>query len=631
MTMKPDKELLQQYTKTGSEEAFTELVRRHLNLVHSSALRQVAGDAHLARDVAQNVFTDLARHAASLSRRESLTGWLYTSTHFAAAKIVRTETRRRLREEEFMREPNRETSSDADWHKLRPILDAAMHGLKNAEREAVLLRYFENQPYAEVGAKLGVNENTARMRVERALEKLRALLAKRGITTGAALAGIISANAVETAPGTLAAAVASASITGANTGGLALFKTISATKLKFCAGALAVGGAAIFLLANRNMHARPRMQSELAQQLAQTNLTIDNPSNAIAAADDPQSLLSNRPVQLTTATVPANVDSNSAATAPFMALHGAWDTNTVINVEIRSFCMPEENLQALRPAWPSPASGCGVLTSGQFEFVRKALRSTGNFSMSQARITAFSGQNCGMVLKTLSGNDTNVSSQTVFHLTPYFSQESSTFRLDLEVDVSRAVQGQGTQWITTTNQAAFLPGQTAVLQKDIPAGFLPSTNSTDNSKVLLVFVTPTATAANHDSQPAESAAPNDAAIEAAKLRLSNAKQAVVALLMFAADNQDQIPPTIGQTASYLNGDWAQRFETNFDLVYTGARSNIANPAETILLKEKQPQEMNGAWNKAYGFADGHAEIHREPNGDFEAFEKEHSIPPANEQ
>src|SRR6185437_5650454 len=263
MTMKPDKELLQQYTKTGSEEAFTELVRRHLNLVHSSALRQVAGDAHLARDVAQNVFTDLARHAASLSRRESLTGWLYTSTHFAAAKIVRTETRRRLREEEFMREPNRETSSDADWHKLRPILDAAMHGLKNAEREAVLLRYFENQPYAEVGAKLGVNENTARMRVERALEKLRALLAKRGITTGAALAG------------TLAAAVASASITGANTGGLALFKTISATKLKFCAGALAVGGAAIFLLANRNMHARPRMQSELAQQLAQTNLTID--------------------------------------------------------------------------------------------------------------------------------------------------------------------------------------------------------------------------------------------------------------------------------------------------------------------------------------------------------------------
>ena len=165
VNMKPDHELLREYAKARSEEAFAELVKRHINLVHSAALRQVGDDAHLAHDVAQSVFTDLARKAASLSNRESLVGWLYSSVHFAASKIVRTETRRREREEQFMRESPHDPAADADWQKLRPTLDAAMHGLNETDREAVLLRYFENRPYAEVGVKLGVNwENTARMR-----------------------------------------------------------------------------------------------------------------------------------------------------------------------------------------------------------------------------------------------------------------------------------------------------------------------------------------------------------------------------------------------------------------------------------------------------------------------------------
>jgi DNA-directed RNA polymerase specialized sigma24 family protein len=121
--MKPDHELLRQYAKARSEEAFAELVKRHVNLVYSTALRQVRGDAHLAHDVAQNVFTDLARKASSLSNRESLAGWLYSSVHFAASKIVRTETRRREREEQFMRESPHDLAPDADWEKLRPTLE----------------------------------------------------------------------------------------------------------------------------------------------------------------------------------------------------------------------------------------------------------------------------------------------------------------------------------------------------------------------------------------------------------------------------------------------------------------------------------------------------------------------------
>jgi RNA polymerase sigma factor (sigma-70 family) len=144
--MTPDSELLRQFARTNSEAAFTELVRRHINLVYSAALRQVNGDKHSAKDVAQTVFTDLARKAASLASRESLTGWLYTSAHFTAAKMVRGENCRREREEKFMREPN-ETAPEADWEKLRPTLDDVMHELKDTDREAILLRFFENQPF----------------------------------------------------------------------------------------------------------------------------------------------------------------------------------------------------------------------------------------------------------------------------------------------------------------------------------------------------------------------------------------------------------------------------------------------------------------------------------------------------
>ena len=290
--MTSDPELLRQFAQSHSEDAFAELVRRHVNLVYSTALRRAAGDAHLAQDVAQTVFTDLARKANSLSRRESVTGWLYTSAHFAAAKIVRTENRRREREEKFMREPTNESAPETDWEKIRPVLDDVMHELNAAEREAVLLRYFENRPFAEVGAKLGLNENAARMRVERALEKLRALLAKRAIATSAALASIISVNAVQLAPANLAATLATTSIAAAQTGvTLSLLKFMTATKLKFGLGALVSLGAATALVVQHQTQGKLRLENEsLRQQIAQLETDNENLSNRVVPAADSKSL-----------------------------------------------------------------------------------------------------------------------------------------------------------------------------------------------------------------------------------------------------------------------------------------------------------------------------------------------------
>jgi RNA polymerase sigma factor (sigma-70 family) len=245
------------------------------------------GDAPLAQDAAQNVFSDLARKASSLSRRKTLTGWLYTSAHFAASEIARKESRRRGREEKFMREPDSPSAADPNWAELRPVLDEVMLQLKESDREAILLRYFENRPLAEVGAKLGLRENTARMRVERALEKLRALLAKRGIAATATLVETISANAVQVAPTNLAAALATTSITAAGTETLTLLKIMTATKIKFGLSALVLAAATTALVVQHQTQNRLRAENESwRRQFAQLQADNEALSNKLALTHD---------------------------------------------------------------------------------------------------------------------------------------------------------------------------------------------------------------------------------------------------------------------------------------------------------------------------------------------------------
>lgn len=217
-----DAELLHRYAAEDDQEAFAELVRRHVNLVHSAALRQTNGDAHLAQDVTQTVFADLARKAGSLASHRVLAGWLFTSTRFAASKMIRGERRRQAREQEAhtMEELTRDPAASVEWERVRPVLDEAIAELNAADREAILLRFFEGRGFAELGERLRLGENSARMRVERALDKLHALLARRGVTsTTGALAVALANQAVVAAPAGLATAVAGAVFAGATAGG----------------------------------------------------------------------------------------------------------------------------------------------------------------------------------------------------------------------------------------------------------------------------------------------------------------------------------------------------------------------------------------------------------------------------
>jgi RNA polymerase sigma factor (sigma-70 family) len=216
-TMIGDAELLRCYAEEKSEYAFAELVRRHIDLVYFTAVRQV-GDAHCAEEVAQAVFTDLARKAATLWRRPVLASWLHTSTRFAAAKARRTEERRQRHEQEAatMNALHRDEAAAADWERLRPLIDDVVHELNDRDREAVLLRFFEGRPFADIGVTLGLSEDAARMRVDRALSKLHALLVQRGVTSTAAALGAVLANqAAVAAPSALAATITGAALTGA--------------------------------------------------------------------------------------------------------------------------------------------------------------------------------------------------------------------------------------------------------------------------------------------------------------------------------------------------------------------------------------------------------------------------------
>lgn len=232
-----DSELLREFSENQSERAFSEIVRRHIDLVYSVAYRQVGRDEHLAKDVAQNVFVALAQKAGQLKDRAVLGGWLYRSACFAASDLVRSERRRRSREQEA-HEMNIITDSSAsefNWEKLRPILDETISELDALDRDAVLLRYFEDRKFKDIGECLNLSENAARMRVSRALEKLQALAARRGITsTASALAIGLGGQAGFAAPVGLAGVISKlslATITTAGVAGWTFLNIMSVSKL----------------------------------------------------------------------------------------------------------------------------------------------------------------------------------------------------------------------------------------------------------------------------------------------------------------------------------------------------------------------------------------------------------------
>lgn len=291
--MTSDLDLLRQFARDDSQEAFREIVRRHVNLVYSAALRQVRSP-QLAEDVAQSVFADLARDAGKLKPDTILTAWLYTVARRTAVDTVRRESRRQLREQIAL-EMNTMNATPDDWAQIAPLLDDAMAALDETDRTAILLRYFENKSLRDVGASLAISDDAAQKRVSRAVDSLRAFFTKEKLAVSAgAVVTLVSANAVQSAPVGLAANI-SAVLAGTavkTSTFVATTKTIAVTTLQkslITAAVAAVAGIGIYAVhtnagLREEIQALQQRQAPLTMQLAELQTERDDATNQVAAS-----------------------------------------------------------------------------------------------------------------------------------------------------------------------------------------------------------------------------------------------------------------------------------------------------------------------------------------------------------
>jgi RNA polymerase sigma factor (sigma-70 family) len=298
-----DQQLLHDYAGHGSETAFAELVRRHIDFVYSAALRMVR-NTHLAEDVTQGVFVALAQNARKLAEHPVLSGWLHRTAQNLAANAVRSDVRRRVREQEavvmneLLSDP-----PDAAWEQIAPQLDAALGALSEADRDALLLRYFERQSAQQMALTLGISDEAAQKRVNRAVERLRDYFSQRNVTIGASgVVVLLAANAVQAAPVGLAAAITAAAVlagTALHTStAIAATKTIAMTILQktLITATLGVVAAAGFYEARQNSRLHDQVQTlqqqqaPWAEQMAQLQAENKRLSNVVADAKDQKAL-----------------------------------------------------------------------------------------------------------------------------------------------------------------------------------------------------------------------------------------------------------------------------------------------------------------------------------------------------
>ena len=298
-------ELLAEFRKTGSEQAFADLVRAYTNLVYSVAKRRLS-DTGLAQEATQTVFIRLAKAVPKLRSDAELVAWLHRTTLHVSIDLWRSETRRHAREQHVAAMQPQYTENPA-WNEISPVLDEALNQLNDGERQAILLRFFEQRSMRDVGSRFGISEDAAKMRVGRAMDKLRDGLAARGVACGVvALGTMLLERSVEAAPAELAFALASISapaLAGATAGGGLAAVLGQAAKAKLVAGlaaALLIGGIATILLVSLKGSWRASASNSSGDPTAQQaeQLTAAGPvapSNAAtgdtATRPDPRKLL----------------------------------------------------------------------------------------------------------------------------------------------------------------------------------------------------------------------------------------------------------------------------------------------------------------------------------------------------
>ena len=452
-----DIDLLQDYSRNASEEAFAEVVRRHINLVYSTALRHAGIPAH-AEEIAQAVFVILARKAATLRPGTVLEAWLYETTRLTSLSFQRGERRRQFREQEaYMQSTIQEHADASTWSEFAPLLDEAIARLGKKDREAVVLRFFKEKNLREVAAALNVTETAAQVRVHRALEKLRSYFSKRGVeSTTAIIANEISANSVHAAPAALAKTISAvAAVKGA---------TASTSTLTLIKGALKI--------------------------MAWTNTKT--------------ALVVGLGILLAAGTTIVTVKRVEQGRAHLLAAHGR--NNTAALLVASEFVEVPDNLEgSLDVQWQSTDSGgaTAVLTAAQYTELMRAFKGNSNVKILGAPRIAFAPPMPG---KKVSGtvsmtrpveiNGTNATVGTILNVAAELSPDSRSVLLNLDAewravatnaDLPPGASGNevGTAKADAVATLTLNPKETILIRPPV------NDNGPDlNSKSLLVFITP---------------------------------------------------------------------------------------------------------------------------------------------
>ena len=397
MTDQTDSLLLKAYVERRHEAAFNELVHRHVDLVYSAAIRMVR-DPQLAEDVTQGAFIALARQASELVERATLAGWLHRTAQNIAAQTVRTIERRRAREQEaFAMSEQISTLPDVWWEQIEPHLDAALGELSDADRDAVVLRYFHKKSAAEIATILGVSDDAAQKRVSRAVEKLREVFAKNKITIGAGSLGIlISANAVQAAPAGLATKILAA------TSGLTATAGITMIQKSLIAGlaAVVIGGGIYSFHLQKQIAALQEQQTSLNQQIAQMSQERDDAKNQLAAAQRENEQRQNNQDELLRLRGEIGVlrrqlgeatKTNRALPAAVVAMNTNSSMPQIV-IEARFLTMPKD----ASAGWYDSTSA-GILTSENLSIALKQLRSRNDVeALAEPKVVTLSGRQVQM-------------------------------------------------------------------------------------------------------------------------------------------------------------------------------------------------------------------------------------------
>jgi RNA polymerase sigma factor (sigma-70 family) len=496
--------LLRDYAENRSEAAFADLVRRYVDFVYSAALRMVR-DEQAAQDVTQSVFVALARHAPQLAGRRVLSGWLHCTAQNLAFNSIRSDVRRRAREQHAAAMNQSAPDDSASlWERIAPQLDAALAQLSQSDRDALLLRYFQNKSIREVAETLATTESAAQKRVNRAVERLRKIFARHGLAAGTGrLAVSISAHAVEAAPPAMASASSSAgllagaarAIDTTTKGLMILQKALVATAF------VAVVATALYAL---HLHSQIRSlrqrDSLLARQLEQFQRERDDALDRAALLEKQSQSFEQGRRDL--ARLRAEVSRwrampTSPASVP--AIPQTPATNFQVLLQAKFVSLPDDTLKSMGIQWtPDPEGGShGLLTAEQLQAITQAFTNDDDIDVIAApRVTTANGMEAAVSTTTaVQINETNANIGATLDVTADFSTNDSTFNLQCTAKFSELI-GDPLQpqlyTLQTTNQATLPRGQTLVLQRELsPNAWLPDyTNTSGLPRSLVVSVTP---------------------------------------------------------------------------------------------------------------------------------------------